>query len=86
MSYPLEEALARFSIPTRTASSLGMLSTERWPPRRGVHRYSCYGNRPSLPIAEQVFKRPLTLPSYPDLSDTDVERIVQLIREFYNAA
>ena len=50
-----------------------------------IHRYGCYGNRPSLPVAEQEFERMLTLPLYPDLLDTDVERLCQLIREFYSS-
>jgi perosamine synthetase len=49
-----------------------------------IHLYRCYGNRPTLPVAEKIFPLLLTLPLYPDLSDNDVHRIVETIRKFYN--
>ncbi|MBM3267963.1 MAG: DegT/DnrJ/EryC1/StrS family aminotransferase [Candidatus Sericytochromatia bacterium] len=48
-----------------------------------IHTYPCYGNRPHLPVAEQVQHELLSLPMYPDLVDADVDRIVSLIRTFY---
>ena len=30
-----------------------------------IHLYSCYGNRPRLPQAEEVFQRIVSLPMYP---------------------
>jgi perosamine synthetase len=47
-----------------------------------IHTYSCYGNRPVLPVAERVSKDILSLPMYPDLNDADVEKIIRCIREF----
>jgi perosamine synthetase len=47
-----------------------------------IHTYLCYGNRPSLPIAERVFKRILSLPMHPGLSDDDVKRIIGTIKRF----
>lgn len=49
-----------------------------------IHLYRCYGNRPTLPNAEKVFKQILTLPMYPDLTDSDVERVITEIHNFYN--
>lgn len=49
-----------------------------------IHRYRCYGDQPSLPVAEAVFERLLTLPLYPDLPGDQVERIVDLIRSYYD--
>src|SRR5208282_894211 len=34
-----------------------------------VHLYSCYGNKPHLPVPEEVFKRIVSLPVYPDMTD-----------------
>jgi len=48
-----------------------------------IHTYRCYGNRPSLPVAEGLEKRILTLPLYPDLTDMDVRKIISSIRNFY---
>ncbi len=48
-----------------------------------IHLYRCYGNRPSLPVAERVFENILTLPMYPGMSDEDVSEVVNAIRAFY---
>jgi perosamine synthetase len=48
-----------------------------------IHLYSCYGNRPALPIAEKAFDRILTLPLYPALSDKDVRTVCEAIKEYY---
>ncbi len=48
-----------------------------------IHLYRCYGNRPSLPIAEKVFSQILKLPLYPDLSDDEVNFIIDTIKAFY---
>ena len=50
-----------------------------------IHTHECYGHQPSLPVAEQLWERILTLPLFPDLQDSDVDRIAQLIRDFYHA-
>lgn len=47
-----------------------------------IHTYSCYGDQPSLPVAEKVFKRLLSLPMHPGLSDSDVKRVIKIIRNF----
>ena len=49
-----------------------------------IHTYPCYGNKPSLPVAERVFIRILTLPLHPGLSDEDVNRIIDTIKAFEN--
>jgi perosamine synthetase len=47
-----------------------------------IHLYSCYGNRPSLPVAEQVFDEILSLPMHPGLSEDDVCCVIEAIRSF----
>lgn len=47
-----------------------------------IHLYSCYGNTPSLPVAEKVFKRILSLPMHPNLTNSDVEMIIDKTIEF----
>jgi perosamine synthetase len=48
-----------------------------------IHLYRCYGNRPSLPVAEKVFTEILTLPLYPALADNEVNYIIDTIKLFY---
>jgi len=48
-----------------------------------IHTYSCYGNRPTLPVAERAFQRILTLPLHPRLSDADAHTVCDAIGEFY---
>lgn len=49
-----------------------------------IHLYGCYGNSPTMPVAEREFPRMLTLPLYPDLADGEVQRIIELVRNFYH--
>jgi perosamine synthetase len=51
-----------------------------------IHLYSCYGNRPHLPQAEAVFKRIVSLPMYPDMTDADIQCVIDSIIEYYVAA
>lgn len=48
-----------------------------------IHLYSCYGNNPTLPVAERAFQRILSLPLHPALSNDDVTLVCATIREFY---
>lgn len=48
-----------------------------------IHLYACYGNRPVLPVSEKAFESILSLPMHPGLSDDDVARVCETIREFY---
>jgi len=48
-----------------------------------IHQYTCYGNRPCLPVAESVAKRILSLPMHPGLSDQDVNCVIDAIRAFH---
>lgn len=50
---------------------------------RPLHLYSCYGSQPSLPEAERAFEKTLSLPMYPDLTDEQVQMVIECIREFY---
>lgn len=47
-----------------------------------IHFYACYGNRPHLPVAEDLFGRILSLPMHPGLTDDDVNRIIETIHKF----
>jgi dTDP-4-amino-4,6-dideoxygalactose transaminase len=49
---------------------------------RPIHLYRCYGNIPHLPTAERAFKRILSLPMHPGLSDEDVDYVIDCIRAF----
>ena len=49
-----------------------------------IHLYRCYGNRPSLPVAEKLFQQVLTLPLYPDLTEDEVSLIIDKIILFYH--
>lgn len=50
-----------------------------------IHLYSCYGNRTSLPQAETVFTRIVSLPVYPDMTDTDVQRVIDSVTDYYKS-
>jgi len=50
-----------------------------------IHLYSCYGNKAHLPQAETVFKRIVSLPMYPDMTDADVERVIDSVTGYYHA-
>ncbi|RKF15314.1 DegT/DnrJ/EryC1/StrS aminotransferase family protein [Roseovarius spongiae] len=50
-----------------------------------IHTHECYGRQPPLPVAEDLGERILTLPLYPDLQGSDVDRITGLIQGFYRA-
>jgi perosamine synthetase len=51
-----------------------------------IHLYSCYGNKPHLPVAEEVFQRIVSLPMYPDMTDDEVQTVIDAITEYYIAA
>ena len=51
-----------------------------------VHLYSCYGNKPHLPVAEEVFKRIVSLPVYPDMTDAEIQLVIDSVGEYYVAA
>lgn len=48
-----------------------------------IHTYSCYGNSPSLPVAEEVSKKIMSLPIYPDLTNQEVQYVIKTIKEFF---
>jgi perosamine synthetase len=49
-----------------------------------LHLYSCYGRQSSLPVAEKVFTRILTLPMHTELTDDHVSEVIDSIRSFYH--
>jgi len=47
------------------------------------HLYAMYrGFKADVPVVERVWRRLVTLPLYPGMSDTDVERVVETVRSF----
>ena len=48
-----------------------------------IHLYSCYGNKPHLPQAEEVFKRIVSLPMYPDMTDDEVQQVIDSVTAYY---
>ncbi|MBK8048544.1 MAG: DegT/DnrJ/EryC1/StrS family aminotransferase [Anaerolineales bacterium] len=48
-----------------------------------IHLYRCYGDPPVLKQAEALGGRLLTLPLYPDLTDDQVDYVIENIRAFY---
>lgn len=48
-----------------------------------IHKYECYGEQPSLPVAEELGRYIVTIPLHPRLTDEDVQRVIQEIRRFY---
>ena len=50
-----------------------------------IHLYSCYGNRPRLPQAEEVFPRIVSLPIYPDMTDADIQQVIDSVIAYYVA-
>ncbi len=52
---------------------------------RGVHQFTALGlTLHRLPRTERMFERVLMLPMHPELDDSDVEYVVQSVREFYD--
>jgi perosamine synthetase len=51
-----------------------------------IHLYSCYGNKPHLPVAEEVFTRIVSLPMYPDMTDAEIQTVIDAITAYYVAA
>jgi len=47
-----------------------------------IHLYNCYGNKPSLPIAENIYKRILSLPMHPGLTDKEVDYVIDCVKNF----
>lgn len=48
-----------------------------------IHLYRCYSSHPILAKAEKLFSEIITLPLYPDLSDKEVNYIIEMIKKFY---
>lgn len=46
-----------------------------------AHHMPMYANGQSLPVSEDVARRGISLPSYPDLTDQDVETVVAALRQ-----
>ncbi len=51
-----------------------------------MHSQPCYGVVDSYPISEDLFKRGLELPSYPELSTAQIKLICDSIKYFFKGA
>jgi perosamine synthetase len=51
-----------------------------------VHAFPHYNSGLDFPIAQAISRSGLSLPSYPDLNETDIRAISSTIRTFFNAA
>lgn len=67
----------------RLSSHLAAMSISTGVHYKPIHRYTCYGNRPVLPVSEKAFARILSLPLFPALKDEEVDLICTAIRRFY---
>lgn len=47
-----------------------------------IHLYKCYGNKPSLPVAEELFEKILSLPVYPGMTEEDIEKVISTVISF----
>ncbi len=47
-----------------------------------IHTFSFYKSKISLPITEKVGKEIVSLPTHPNLSENDLERIIKAVNEF----
>lgn len=50
-----------------------------------VHTMPMYIDKKTYPVAEDLGKRGINLPSYPDLTNDDIKFIISIISTFYNA-
>lgn len=47
------------------------------------HLYSMFKKfKANVPVAERVWKRVVTLPLYPDLSDSDIRKVIETVKDF----
>jgi dTDP-4-amino-4,6-dideoxygalactose transaminase len=53
---------------------------------KAVHQFEALGlNQISLPSTEQLFKKALMLPIYPELHDDQISFVISTIQDFYRA-
>ncbi|RZD38761.1 MAG: glutamine--scyllo-inositol aminotransferase [Thaumarchaeota archaeon] len=48
-----------------------------------IHQMTFYKNKKKLPITEKVAKKILSLPIHPNLSDSDVDKVIKIINKHY---
>jgi len=69
------------ALRNKTSALLRENGIETRPVFHAAHKMPMYGQTDlHLPIAEQIAQRGLNLPSYPDLQDSEIETITQLIK------
>jgi perosamine synthetase len=69
---------------TKLRKFLAENGIETRPTFHPVHTMPMYLEKESYPVAEDLGKRGINLPSYPDLTTEDVDYIVDKIKSFYN--
>ena len=63
---------------------LGENGIETRPTFHPVHTMPMYLEKTKYPVAEDLGKRGINLPSYPDLTNDDIKFITSKISSFYN--
>ncbi|MCG6913507.1 DegT/DnrJ/EryC1/StrS family aminotransferase [bacterium BMS3Abin03] len=71
---------------TKLRNFLAENGIETRPTFHPVHTMPMYFEKESYPVAEDLGKRGINLPSYPDLTDEDVDYIIGKIKSFYNVS
>ena len=47
-----------------------------------IHKMSFYASKITLPITEKVSNRIVSLPTHPNLTDNDLNRIIKIVNKF----
>ena len=68
---------------TQLRNDLKENGIETRPTFHPVHSMPMYKSREKFPVAEDLGIRGINLPSYPDLTDLDIQFIADRIKEFY---
>jgi len=68
---------------TQLRNDLKVNGIETRPTFHPVHSMPMYKSGEKFPVAEDLGRRGINLPSYPDLTDSDIQFIADRIKEFY---
>jgi perosamine synthetase len=71
---------------TELRNHLSKNEIETRPTFHPVHKMPMYNQNENYPVAEDLGKRGINLPSYPDLNEEDISFITRKIQDFYNGS
>ena len=71
---------------TKLREHLAENGIETRPTFHPVHTMPMYKTEEKFEVAEDIGKRGINLPSYPDLSEEDINFITDKIKSFYNGS